>query len=133
MDARARRRWLRAAAALVLIGGSFLSAVLSPSSHEAAWRPTEVAARAAPTETLPGPGNAAVAAAEQVAATKPHGADEVELCGGLWLKLDPNGWPDETELSNLTQEPKARARSRPHALEPERAGAHRRAGALQLR
>lgn len=111
MGGRSRRHWLRGAVAIGLVGASFLWAIFSPPSDEAAWRPAEVTAPAAVPESLPDPVDLAAApAATATAASTPSRVDEVELCGGERLRLGPGGWADLAELSRITREPKQRQR-----------------------
>ena len=85
MGGRSRRRWLRCAAALGLIGASFLPVFFAPPSEEIARRPTDAVARVEIRETLADPIDNATVATTEVATATPHGADEIELCGGAWL------------------------------------------------
>ena len=39
-----------------------------------------------------------------------HGSDEIELCGGLWVKAKPDGSVDDVDLARVTHLPEARAR-----------------------
>lgn len=39
----------------------------------------------------------------------PHGSDEIELCGGLWVKLKDDGNVDEDDLRRVVRLPEARA------------------------
>ena len=39
----------------------------------------------------------------------PHGSDEIEVCGGLWVKLKDDGNVDEDDLRRVVRLPEARA------------------------
>jgi hypothetical protein len=52
---------------------------------------------------------AAVATTPEVPAATPHGSDEIELCGGLWVKLKDDGNVDEDDLRRVVRLPEARA------------------------
>ena len=110
MGGLSRRRWLRCAAALGLIGGIFLPIFFAPPSDEVARRTTEALAPPEVRETLADPIDNATVATTEVATATLHGADEVELCGGARLKIDANGLPDIAEFSRLAREPKTRER-----------------------
>ena len=110
MGGLSRRRWLRCAAALGLVGASFLPVLFAPPSEEVARRPTEALAPVEVRETLADPIDNATVATTEVATATLHGADEVELCGGARLKIDANGLPDIAEFSRLAREPKTRER-----------------------
>ena len=50
--------------------------------------------------------------ADSVASQTPsvHGDDEIELCGGLWVKATPEGLADEDDLRRVTRLPELRGR-----------------------
>lgn len=51
------------------------------------------------------------AASPEPGATAPaHGPDEIELCGGVWVKTKPDGEFDQDELNRAIRLPEARAR-----------------------
>lgn len=70
---------------------------------------------AAPVVSNPFPDAAGVdAMGFGVAAASPgsseHGADEIELCGGLWVKTQPDGNIDDNDFKRVVRLPEARAR-----------------------
>ena len=70
---------------------------------------------AAPVVSNPFPDAAGVdAIGFGVAAAPPgsaeHGADEIELCGGLWVKTKPDGNIDDDDFKRVVRLPEARAR-----------------------
>jgi hypothetical protein len=99
------------------------------------------------TATEDGPQNVATAVSNAVSETRPvdamafeaaatsrgsaeHAGDEIELCGGLWVKTKPDGNIDEDDFKRVVRLPEARARM----LDELRAdtGEFARAAALRL-
>jgi hypothetical protein len=75
----------------------------------------DVPASDAPALSNAAPDSVAVdAMALGVAAASPgwaeHGADEIELCGGLWVKTKPDGNIDDDDFKRVARLPEARAR-----------------------
>lgn len=68
------------------------------------------AAKAAPAASRPEVSALSVSESNGLPLTAAHGSDEIELCGGLWVKAKPDGSVDEDDLSRVTHLPAARAR-----------------------
>jgi len=64
------------------------------------------ASPAAPTELSA----ASVPASSEASTTAAHGSDEIELCGGVWVKAAPDGSVDAEDLARVTRWPELRAR-----------------------
>jgi len=99
--------WVSGASLLALIGWFVRSGVVAADAA-----PSPIA-RPVPgvvfddTATL---ADAIGATAPEPPATASHGSDEVELCGGLWVKLKDDGSVDDDDLRRTVRLPEARAR-----------------------
>ena len=68
------------------------------------------AARAAPAASRPEVSALSVSESTGLPLAAVHGSDEIELCGGLWVKAKPDGSVDDDDLARVTHLPEARAR-----------------------
>lgn len=101
------RRRLAVVIGLVMLG--LLAIGFAPWGEVPTGRPPLAAASPPAPEARPDPGSSARSSAAEAAAGPPRGADEVQVCGGAWVKLDPSGQPDTADMSRITHDPKARA------------------------
>ena len=101
-----RRVWWGLSAVLVLLVGWFVrsgTAPVEPASPGVARPVPAVVSTAAPVV------DATTPATIEPSATALHGSDEVELCGGLWVKTTPDGSIDDEDFKRVVRLPEARA------------------------
>ena len=105
-----RRAWLALAAfAAVCASVATLWFTRAPSAPPDAVLPAPAPARAASAASLHAAAVAPVLpAALPVSAA--HRADQIELCGGIWVKTGPDGRIDEDDFNRVADLPGARAR-----------------------
>lgn len=102
-----RRVWWVLGAVLLALVGWFVRSGMAPVEPAP---PT--GARPVPTvvsSTAPVV-DATVPATIEPSAAAPHGSDEVELCGGVWVKLKEDGTIDDDDFKRVVRLPEARAR-----------------------
>jgi len=98
-----RAWWVLGAATFALL----LWFIWSGRVRDGALPPVEAApALATPPTELPA---APVSASSGPATTAVHGSDEIELCGGVWVKAAPDGSVDAEDLARVTRWPELRA------------------------
>lgn len=103
-----RARWALGFAVFALAVALWVYRAQRPLTEPAP--PAQAAGAAAP---APAASSGVDGAALPVPATEPataHAGDEVELCGGVWVKLKPDGAIDEDDLQRVARLPEARTR-----------------------
>ena len=96
--------WVLSALLLALVGWFVRSGMGGVDAAPAVARPVPTVVRTdAPVAEATAP-----VPTESPEAT-PHGSDEVELCGGLWVKLKDDGNVDDDDLRRVVRLPEARA------------------------
>jgi hypothetical protein len=109
VDLPRRWRWVMGAGCALVAVIALLFVVFSRPGEPAV---VAVTAGAAPVFELPlvdAPPQS-TAAPSAVESAEGHGPDEVQLCGGAWVRMDPDGTMNDADFERAAHDPKARER-----------------------